>query len=215
MRLLLTLVVLLPLTLTGCDSAVQLAPGETYRIPRQPDLQNTFAADFVRLAYGASDSPGEIGIVFTGKEVAAAIPGFKAEVQGYPGLVDSSPSVVVGKLDRATNTNFDAALQRLMEQQIKEAELEPYQGSEFSKPRDENIMFDLQDAGGGWSRTDMTPPGCHRSPAQDAALHYDSCLFRVRRKGYDLSFWLNGENVRHADAFTDFALRKLSGWRVS
>ena len=214
MRILLISVALLPFALCGCDNTVQLAPGENYRIPHEHDLQNTFAADFVRLAYETSDSSGEIGIVFTGKEVAAAIPGFKAQVQGYPGSVDSSPSVVIGKLDRSTNINFDAALRRLIEQQVKEAALEPYEGSQFSKPRNQDTMFDLQDLSGGWTRTDMTPPGCHRSPAQNPSIHYDSCLFRVRRAGYDLSFWLKGENVHHADAFADFALRKLANWRV-
>jgi hypothetical protein len=75
-------------------------------------------------------------------------------------------------------------------------------------------MFSLLQRDGQWSRKDLIPPGCTSAPNQDRSSRYDNCLFSIQRNGFDLSFWLSGENVAYADPFADFVLRKLASWRV-
>ena len=83
---------------------------DRYDIPAENLLMNTFAGEYVTFTYGgalASDA-NQIGLVFAGAEVAAAIPGFKAKTQGYIGPVDASPSVVVERVP--DKSNFQSAL---------------------------------------------------------------------------------------------------------
>jgi hypothetical protein len=62
---------------------------------------NTFAGQFVRGIYRMPEDNNELGLVFTAKEVAHAIPGFHESVLGYTGQVNAAPSVVISKLDEA------------------------------------------------------------------------------------------------------------------
>lgn len=203
---------LLSLTLAGCDRPVQLADGESYRIPAENNLQNASAANYVRFVYGRSDAPGEIGVVFSGKEVAEAVPGFKAQVQGYVGPVDAAPSVVVTTLNGQA---FDKSLHDNLTRLRSTTDLPKYRDTNFGIKSDGGAMFSLLQRDGGWSRTDLIPPGCTRSPNQDGSRHYDSCLFSVRRGRHVFSFWLSGENVAYADQFVAFVIRKLGTWKVS
>ncbi|HEY6816236.1 MAG TPA: hypothetical protein VI168_11900, partial [Croceibacterium sp.] len=95
---------------SACGAGAEQAEGQQYRIPAENLLRNTFAGEYVRFVYGGSvpDDENQIGLVFTGDEVAAAIPGFRSRTQGYLGLVDESPSVIVEP--SLPTSNFDEML---------------------------------------------------------------------------------------------------------
>ncbi len=202
----------LALFLGACGAEAQDIGGERYRIPPENLLMNTFAGQFVRDVYRMPETDGELGLVFTGEEVAEAIPGFHSRTQGYIGLVDASPSAGVRRA--GPFSNFGEALQANVERLEDGHELVPYPDSTYFWNPDSKGLFDLVSEDGGWHRDDLIPPGCTMAQAEDGKA-YHSCLFRLRRDGFEYSFWLSGENVNFADKYADFVRTKLESWRVS
>lgn len=184
-----------------------------YRIPSENLLMNTFAGEYVRFVYGSAAPEGqnEVGLVFNGKEVAAAIPGFKSRTQGYLGLVDARQSVVVSLAD--ASSNFDETLAQNV------ARLDPSEGfvafgdSGFYRPANDDSIFNLAAENGSWHRDDLLPPGCRTAQTSGGDIYY-SCLFRLRRDGFEFGFSLNGENLAFADEYADFVRAKLESWKV-
>ena len=175
---------------------------------------DTFAGKYVAFVYGDAvpDTGDDIGLVFTGKEVADAIPGFQRRTQGYIGLVDASPSVVVQPAK--PNSNFDEILARSLMEMDSTAELTPFGESGLYRPVNDEKTFVLSDKDGGWQRADLLPPHCRISNTQDGGT-YESCLFTLRREGLEYSFSIKGENIAFADKFVDFVQSRLSDWQVA
>lgn len=204
----------LALFVSACGAQAEEIGREHYRIPRENLLMNTFAGEYVRFVYGRTVPEGrnEVGLIFTGTEVADAIPGFRSRTQGYPGLVDASPSVVVSLADETSN--FDEMLAQHV------ARLDPSQGfvpfgeSGFYRPKTDDNLFQLALQNGSWERGDLLPPSCRTSQAADGGT-YHSCSFRLRRDGLEYGFSLSGENVAYVDEYADFVRAKLDSWKVA
>jgi len=212
-RLRITGGLLIALAATACEPGAAQDTAARYDIPSENLLTSTFAGEYVSFVYGdavASDD-NQIGLVFEGKEVAAAIPGFKARAQGYIGLVDARPSAVVETV--TATSNFDEMLVANVERAQTTDPLVRYKETDlFWNPKSVG-MFDLTDQNGGWHREDMLPPGCRIAETQFGG-EYHSCLFRLQRDGFEYSFHLNGENVAFADAYADFVRAKLDSWKI-
>ena len=121
---------------------------DRYDIPAENLLMNTFAGEYVTFTYGgalASDA-NQIGLVFAGAEVAAAIPGFKAKTQGYIGPVDASPSVVVERVP--DKSNFQSALVTNVQRATTSDKLTRYGQTNFFWDVGSRGMFDLLDEEG-------------------------------------------------------------------
>jgi len=202
----------LALFLGACGAQAEETGGESYRIPSENLLMNTFAGQFVRNVYRLPETGGELGLVFTGEEVAQAIPGFHSRTQGYIGLVDASPSVVVRHA--GPSSKFEEALEENVKRLEGARGLVPYRDSGYFWNPDSESLFDLLAEDGGWHRDDLIPPGCRIANTQDGGT-YHSCLFSLRRDGFEYSFWLSGENVGLADKYADFVRTKLESWKVS
>lgn len=187
---------------------------DRYDIPAENLLMNTFAGEYVTFTYGgalASDA-NQIGLVFAGAEVAAAIPGFKAKTQGYIGPVDASPSVVVERVP--DKSNFQSALVTNVQRATTSDKLTRYGQTNFFWDVGSRGMFDLLDEEGDWKRNDMLPPACMISETQDGG-EYHTCLFSIRRNGFEYSFQLHGENLEYAELFVDFVRAKLDHWKMN
>jgi len=204
---------LLAALLAGCGARAEEMGGQRYRIPSENLLTNTFATQFVDFIYGGTVPAAQgIGLVFTGKEVADAIPGFRSRTQGYPGLIDASPSAVVEPA--GPHSNFDEALAQNVARLNPFGAWTRYRDTAYYWQPDSEGLFNLAVEDGGWRRNDLIPPGCRIAETQDGGT-YHSCLFSMRRDGFEYSFWLNGENVAHAAAFADFVRAKLDSWKVT
>lgn len=197
---------------SGCNAQAEGMGGERYRIPADNLLRNTFAGQYVEFVYG-SVAPwhDEIGLLFDTQEVGRTIPGFHTQTPGYMGIVNASPSAVIGPID--PNSNFGELLAENVARLETKKPLAPFGGSEFFWPSDSMSMFSLSAAGGKWHRDDLFPPACRTANTQGGGT-YHSCTFRLRRDGFDLSFHLNGVNVAYADEYADFVLAKLESWRI-
>lgn len=204
---------LLAVLAAGCGAQAEELGGERYRIPSENLLSNTFAGEYVRFIYGnvAPEGANVVGLVFTGKEVAEAIPGFRSRTQGYLGLVDASPSAVVEPA--GPHSNFDDAFAQNVARLDHSGAWTRYADTNYHWQPDSAGLFDLATEDGGWERGDLLPPGCTIAETQDGR-NYHSCLFRLRRDGLEYSFRLSGENVVHADAFADFVRAKLDSWKL-
>lgn len=199
--------------LCACGVAAEELGGDRYRIPPENLLMNTFAGEYVRFAYGGTVPEGQndVGLVFKGQEVAAAIPGFKSRTQGYVGLVDASPSVVVSL---SAGSNFREMLAQNVARLDPSQEFVRFGDSEFYRPNADDSMFQLAAENGTWSRDDMLPPNCRTAQTREGGT-YHSCAFRLRREGFEFGFSLSGENIGFADKFADFVREKLESWKVS
>lgn len=204
---------LILLVATACGVGGAQSTGERYDIPPENLLKNTFAGEYVEFIYGdvvATDG-NQVGLVFEGEEVAVAIPGFHTRTQGYLGLIDESPSAVVGPI--LATSNFDELLVANVERLDTSRTLTRYGDTDFFWDVESRGNFDLSDEGGTWLRDDMLPPGCTISQTQSGE-EYHSCLFRMESDGLEYSIWLSGENISFADEFVAFVRAKLDSWKV-
>jgi hypothetical protein len=195
----------------ACTAKAEPVDGVAYQIPAKNLLRNTFAAEFVRLQYGRSEDAGELGLVFSGAELAAAIPGYNATAIGYVGPFDNSTGVIVTTAGNVSN--FDEFLSERVAELALDQPLERYRDTEFGIRPESSVLWQLLEPDGRWRRGDMLPPSCRQSKNEDGTTR-DSCHFRVKRDGFEFTFSLRGDDVDQADELVDFVLANLKKWEV-
>ena len=202
------------LLLGACKALAASEKIDRYDIPAENLLMNTFAGEYVTFVYGdaAASDDNQVGLVFTAAEVAAAVPGFTARTQGYIGLVEARPNVIVEPV--STKSNFHSTLVARVQRAKRSQNLTRYGQTDFYWNANSQGVFDLLDDEGGWKRTDMLPPACRISQTRDGG-EYHSCLFRMRRDGFEYLFRLHGENIEQADEYVDFVRVKLDSWKMN